>query len=67
MTEKKLAEGHSEADALALPTRERLDEMKSWFASGKPVTFTVQEQRAGQRRQARRRRRRRAQEQGEAL
>jgi hypothetical protein len=67
MTEKKLAEGHSEADALALPTRERLDEMKSWFASGKPVTFTAQEQRAGQRRQARRRRRRRAQEQGEAL
>jgi hypothetical protein len=68
MTEKKLAEGHSEKDALALPTRERLDEMKIWIASGKPATFTAHAQSTGQRRQARRRRRRRqAREQGGAV
>ncbi|MGR6431629.1 hypothetical protein [Rhizobium sp. PAMB 3182] len=39
MTEKKIAEGHSEAQALNLPTRERLDEMKNWIADGKPVRF----------------------------
>jgi hypothetical protein len=30
MTEKKISEGHSEDDALRLPTKERIDEMKSW-------------------------------------
>lgn len=40
MTEKKLAEGHSEKEALDLPTSERLDEMKAWNAQGRPVAFT---------------------------
>ncbi len=39
MTEKKIAEGHSEEDALNLPTRERIDEMKSWVDMGKPIKF----------------------------
>lgn len=41
MTEKKIYEGHSEDDALALPTRERLDEMKEWNRLGRPVRFMV--------------------------
>jgi hypothetical protein len=40
MVEKKIAEGHSEHDALALPTRERVDEMKSWVRQGKPIRFS---------------------------
>lgn len=39
MTEKKIHEGHSEADALNLPTRERLDEMRAWVHLGKPADF----------------------------
>ncbi|MGF0537255.1 hypothetical protein ACQQ2Q_04610 [Agrobacterium sp. ES01] len=39
MIEKKIAEGHAEAEALKLPTRERLDEMKAWVAQGKPSLF----------------------------
>lgn len=39
MTEKKIFEGHSEEQALNLPTRERLDEMKEWIRVGKPATF----------------------------
>ena len=37
--EKKLFEGHSEQEAVKLPTRERLDEMAEWVRLGKPVTF----------------------------
>lgn len=39
MTEKKLSEGHSEGEALAIPTRERLDEMKAWIDLDKPTKF----------------------------
>lgn len=39
MTEKKISEGHSEDEAMSLPTRERLDEMKSWMALGRPAEF----------------------------
>jgi hypothetical protein len=39
MTEKKISEGHSEDDALRLPTKERIDEMKSWVAAGKPSSL----------------------------
>jgi hypothetical protein len=41
MVEKKLSEGHSEADALNLPTRERLDEMEIWNREGRPTASTV--------------------------
>jgi hypothetical protein len=40
MTEKKIYEGHSPEDAVNLPTRERLDEMKTWIELGKPIKFT---------------------------
>jgi hypothetical protein len=39
MTEKKIEEGHSEKDALNLPTRERIDEMTNWVEAGKPIKF----------------------------
>jgi hypothetical protein len=39
MTEKKIHEGHSEEDAVNLPTRERLDEMKIWNELGRPTEF----------------------------
>lgn len=39
MTEKKISEGHSEKEALRLPTRERIDEMKDWVAMGMPLKF----------------------------
>jgi len=39
MTEKKIDEGHSEDEATALPTRERLDEMQNWLRLGKPAKF----------------------------
>ena len=39
LLEKKLSEGHSEAAAMRLPTRERLDEMKEWVALGNPSFF----------------------------
>lgn len=42
MTEKKISEGHSEEEAMNLPTRERLDEMKVWIQLGKPVEFSMQ-------------------------
>ncbi|MGN7871608.1 hypothetical protein [Paracoccus sp. 22332] len=38
MIEKKLGEGHSERDAMRLPTSERLEEMRAWMAEGKPVS-----------------------------
>ncbi|MHC8509737.1 MAG: hypothetical protein ACYYKD_10190 [Rhodospirillales bacterium] len=41
MMDKKIYEGHSEADALNLPTRERLDEMQAWIKCGKPSGFTA--------------------------
>jgi hypothetical protein len=37
MVERKVADGHSEKDALRLPTSERLDEMRAWIAAGKPA------------------------------
>ncbi|MPY74796.1 MAG: hypothetical protein GEU87_11080 [Alphaproteobacteria bacterium] len=40
MTEKKISEGHSERDAMNLPTRERVDEMRNWIDSGKPATYS---------------------------
>lgn len=40
MTEKKIDEGHSERDALSLPTRERLDEMIAWMTLGKPAMYS---------------------------
>lgn len=42
MTEKKMHEGHSEEEAINLPTRERLDEMKGWAALGRPTVFEPQ-------------------------
>ena len=36
MTENKILEGHTEEEALELPTQERLDEMCNWVASGRP-------------------------------
>jgi len=39
MLEKKIAEGHSEKDALRLPTAERLGEMRVWIEAGKPVRW----------------------------
>lgn len=40
LTEKKIHEGHSEREALQIPTAERLEEMKFWVASGRPSVFT---------------------------
>ena len=40
MIEKKMDEGHTESEATALPTRERLDEMLAWIGLGKPTEFT---------------------------
>lgn len=37
--EKKISEGHSEADATSLPTLERLEEMKRWNEIGRPTDF----------------------------
>jgi len=39
MIEKKVYEGHSERDALRLPTSERLAEMRFWMDEGRPSTF----------------------------
>lgn len=39
MTEKKIHEGHTEAEALELPTQERLDEMHKWMLLGRPDEF----------------------------
>ena len=39
MTEKKIYEGHTQDEALQLPTKERLDEMKVWVKDGCPPTF----------------------------
>ena len=39
MTEKKIHEGHSEEEAVNLPTRERLDEMTSWIELEMPAGF----------------------------
>ncbi len=41
MTEKKIDEGHSEREALALPTSERVDEMRAWVKLGKPARWIV--------------------------
>jgi hypothetical protein len=37
LVEKKIAEGHSEEEALNLPTQERIDEMQTWVKEGKPL------------------------------
>lgn len=39
MIEKKIFEGHSETQALHLPTSERLEEMKVWVGAGRPSQF----------------------------
>lgn len=39
MTEKKITEGHTEKEALELPTQERLDEMLEWVKCGMPIKF----------------------------
>lgn len=39
MTEKKIHEGHSEKDALKLPTKERVEEMVLWNRAGRPIEF----------------------------
>lgn len=39
MLEKKLYEGHSEQEALKLPTTERLAEMRLWLAGGRPPAY----------------------------
>jgi len=39
MTEKEIYEGHSEREAVNLPSRERLDEMKRWIELGRPAEF----------------------------
>ncbi|MEM9583653.1 MAG: hypothetical protein AAGA08_11105 [Pseudomonadota bacterium] len=39
MIEKKIHEGHSEREAVNLPTQERLEEMQNWVKVGKPVDF----------------------------
>ena len=39
IVEKKIHEGHTEADALKLPTQERLEEMRNWLAMGKPIKY----------------------------
>ncbi|GGL63528.1 hypothetical protein [Wenxinia marina] len=36
MIETKIAEGHTEKEALDLPTRERLDAMQDWMREGRP-------------------------------
>lgn len=41
LTEKKMAEGHSEQEALNLPTKERILEMWVWRRVGKPASFVV--------------------------
>ncbi len=37
--EKKISEGHSEADALRLPTAELLESMRDWVLSGSPAEY----------------------------
>lgn len=39
MTEKKIHEGHTEKEALRIPTQERLTEMKNWTELGRPDSF----------------------------
>jgi hypothetical protein len=39
MTEKKVSEGHTEDEALNLPTAERLNELITWRAAGMPIEF----------------------------
>jgi hypothetical protein len=39
MTEKKIFEGHSEKEALTLPTKERVEEMVAWNAASRPTQF----------------------------
>lgn len=39
MLELKIHEGHSEEDALQLPTSERLEAMKKWVEEGRPDSF----------------------------
>ncbi len=41
MVEKKIAEGHTEEEALHLPTKERITEMKNWMVHGQPEAFST--------------------------
>lgn len=40
MTENKISQGHTEKEALELPTQERLDEMFNWVALGRPSALS---------------------------
>lgn len=40
MTENKICQGHTEKEALELPTQERLDEMFNWVALGRPAALS---------------------------
>jgi hypothetical protein len=39
MIEKKISEGHTEDEAMSLPTKERLNEMQAWVVDGMPAEF----------------------------
>lgn len=39
MIEKKIVEGHSEREAVNLPTQGRVDEMKAWVRLGRPGEY----------------------------
>lgn len=39
MLERKIFEGHSEREAMRLPTSERLEAMRDWITAGKPAEF----------------------------
>lgn len=42
LTEKKISEGHSEQQALNLPTQERISEMWVWRDNGNPSSFALE-------------------------
>jgi len=42
MVEKKIHEGHTETEAINLPTQERIDEMKAWIDLKMPDDFSPQ-------------------------
>ena len=40
LVEKKVHEGHSLDEVVRLPSREKIDEMRFWMGSGKPMEFS---------------------------
>ena len=40
LVEKKAHEGHSVDGTMRLPSKEKIDEMRSWMDSGKPIVFS---------------------------